>query len=140
MTDETKEASVNSNSNSAAIVVAVRVRPDTGDGDSGDAAIRPYGGDDAGAGDTHEIELDKEGFRQTVPAGRQFFAFDRVFWGDASQQDVFDGLARPFVDAAVAGFNVSVLAYGQTGSGKTFTMLGRRGHRLTWTRAPLCCC
>lgn len=29
------------------------------------------------------------------------------------------------LDAAMSGFNVTVLVYGQTGSGKTFTMLGR---------------
>lgn len=29
------------------------------------------------------------------------------------------------LDAAMGGFNVTVLVYGQTGSGKTFTMSGR---------------
>ena len=29
------------------------------------------------------------------------------------------------LDAALAGFNVTILTYGQTGSGKTFTMSGR---------------
>ena len=29
------------------------------------------------------------------------------------------------LDAALAGFHVTIFAYGQTGSGKTFTMSGR---------------
>lgn len=29
------------------------------------------------------------------------------------------------LDAALAGFHVTVMTYGQTGSGKTFTMSGR---------------
>ncbi len=29
------------------------------------------------------------------------------------------------LDAALAGFNVTIMTYGQTGSGKTFTMSGR---------------
>ncbi|OIV94388.1 hypothetical protein TanjilG_25450 [Lupinus angustifolius] len=43
--------------------------------------------------------------------------YDRVFDGDASQQDYL-------VQSAVDGYNVCIFAYGQTGSGKTYTIYG----------------
>lgn len=42
----------------------------------------------------------------------------------ASQEDMFESVGRPMVDAVMEGFNASILAYGQTSSGKTFTMMG----------------
>ncbi|KAK4537090.1 hypothetical protein CDCA_CDCA11G3115 [Cyanidium caldarium] len=52
------------------------------------------------------------------------FHFDVVFGKDAINQSVFDSIGRPIAQAAVAGFNGTVLAYGQTSSGKTHTMWG----------------
>ena len=52
------------------------------------------------------------------------FRFSGIFDGGASQEDVFDAVARDAVDASLAGFNSTVFAYGQTGSGKTFTITG----------------
>lgn len=52
------------------------------------------------------------------------FEFDHVFDTSASNNDVFDNVVRPIVDAAVNGFNGTVFAYGQTSSGKTYTMMG----------------
>lgn len=42
------------------------------------------------------------------------------------QQSVMDqcGIYQ-LLDAALNGFNVSILVYGQTGSGKTYTMIGK---------------
>ena len=46
----------------------------------------------------------------------------------ASLQDVLRLCGIPqLLDAALDGYNATVLAYGQTGSGKTFTMAGRCG-------------
>lgn len=42
----------------------------------------------------------------------------------ATQEDVFDVVARPVVSSALEGFNSTIFAYGQTGSGKTFTITG----------------
>jgi kinesin family protein 6/9 len=52
------------------------------------------------------------------------FRFDGLFDVHAGQDEIFDGVARDAVDAALDGFNATVFAYGQTGSGKTFTITG----------------
>ncbi|XP_077280881.1 uncharacterized protein LOC143907787 [Temnothorax americanus] len=52
------------------------------------------------------------------------FEFDHIFDVDSTNNDVFDNVVRPIVDAAVNGFNGTVFAYGQTSSGKTYTMMG----------------
>ncbi|ESW30047.1 hypothetical protein PHAVU_002G120200 [Phaseolus vulgaris] len=49
--------------------------------------------------------------------------YDRVFDGDATQEDIFED-TRYLVQSAVDGYNVCIFAYGQTGSGKTFTIYG----------------
>ncbi|KXS18436.1 kinesin-domain-containing protein, partial [Gonapodya prolifera JEL478] len=52
------------------------------------------------------------------------FRFDAVFDRDASQEEVFDVVAKPVVQSVLEGYNGTVFAYGQTGSGKTFTITG----------------
>ncbi|XP_035033401.2 kinesin-like protein KIF14 [Hippoglossus stenolepis] len=42
----------------------------------------------------------------------------------ASQQMVYETLARPLLLRAFEGFNTCLFAYGQTGSGKSYTMMG----------------
>lgn len=49
--------------------------------------------------------------------------YDRVFDGNATQEDVFED-TKYLVQSAVDGYNVCIFAYGQTGSGKTFTIYG----------------
>ncbi|KAF5839516.1 P-loop containing nucleoside triphosphate hydrolase protein [Dunaliella salina] len=51
------------------------------------------------------------------------YDFDRVYGELCSQAHIFKDLAF-VVDAALAGYNGTVLAYGQTGSGKTHTLFG----------------
>eukprot|EP01033_Poteriospumella_lacustris_P018043 gene18043-12939_t len=58
------------------------------------------------------------------------FAMDRIFTGDATQNDVYDVVARPIVDSCLKGYAGLVLAYGPTGSGKTYTMRGPQGGEL----------
>ncbi|XP_039304162.1 kinesin-related protein 4 [Solenopsis invicta] len=52
------------------------------------------------------------------------FEFDHIFDMNATNNDVFNDVVRPIVDAAVNGFNGTIFAYGQTSSGKTYTMMG----------------
>ncbi|XP_032569915.1 kinesin-like protein KIN-7O isoform X1 [Drosophila sechellia] len=52
------------------------------------------------------------------------YVFDYVFDEGASNQDVFDRMARHIVHACMQGFNGTIFAYGQTSSGKTYTMMG----------------
>ena len=54
------------------------------------------------------------------------FSFHGVLAEDGSQADVLQACGiTTLLDAALAGFHVTIFAYGQTGSGKTFTMAGR---------------
>lgn len=54
------------------------------------------------------------------------FAFHGVLGPEGTQADVLRACGIPsLLDAALAGFHVTIFAYGQTGSGKTYTMAGR---------------
>ncbi|XP_035419008.1 kinesin-like protein KIF6 [Cygnus atratus] len=52
------------------------------------------------------------------------FKFEKIFDQDAKQDVVFDSIAKPVAECALAGYNGTIFAYGQTGSGKTFTITG----------------
>lgn len=56
-------------------------------------------------------------------ANKKEFGFDKVFYQDSSQEDVFAEV-EPILRSALDGNNVCMLAYGQTGTGKTYTMDG----------------
>lgn len=51
------------------------------------------------------------------------FVFDRAFM-PASQEDLFEAVGAPLVQAVLDGTNATIFAYGQTGTGKTWTMEG----------------
>ncbi|GFR49966.1 hypothetical protein Agub_g12104, partial [Astrephomene gubernaculifera] len=60
----------------------------------------------------------------TGPDGaRHTFNFDKIYPEGTSQGAVFSDLTF-VVEAALAGYNGTIMAYGQTGSGKTHTLLG----------------
>ncbi|ORC85050.1 kinesin [Trypanosoma theileri] len=52
------------------------------------------------------------------------FVFRRAFEPNATQEEVFNTVAKECVLAAVDGYNSTIFAYGQTGSGKTFSITG----------------
>lgn len=59
------------------------------------------------------------------------FVYDRVFDSChpgvetcATQQDVYEGTAKPLIQRAFEGYNACLFAYGQTGSGKSYNMMG----------------
>ena len=43
-----------------------------------------------------------------------------MFGENATQTEVYEGVAKQMVDACLKGHNVCIFAYGQTGSGKTY--------------------
>ncbi|CAG5866202.1 unnamed protein product [Menidia menidia] len=52
------------------------------------------------------------------------FRFKKVFDQDTKQEEIFENIAKPVAESALAGYNGTIFAYGQTGSGKTFTITG----------------
>ena len=53
------------------------------------------------------------------------FRFTNVVSEKTSQAEVYQQLnIDQFLEAALAGYSVTIFAYGQTGSGKTYTMAG----------------
>ncbi|XP_077198041.1 kinesin-like protein KIF6 isoform X2 [Paroedura picta] len=52
------------------------------------------------------------------------FKFQKVFDQEAKQDEIFEAIAKPVAECALAGYNGTIFAYGQTGSGKTFTITG----------------
>ena len=56
------------------------------------------------------------------------FAFDFVYDGTSTQDQVYQDNVTPLLDKAFAGFNATVFAYGQTGAGKSWTMSGNAQH------------
>eukprot|EP01013_Petalomonas_cantuscygni_P026232 TRINITY_DN484_c0_g1_i2.p2 TRINITY_DN484_c0_g1~~TRINITY_DN484_c0_g1_i2.p2 ORF type:complete len:130 (-),score=16.46 TRINITY_DN484_c0_g1_i2:327-716(-) len=53
------------------------------------------------------------------------FEMDFGFAGtEITQEEIFNDVGLPLVQAALSGKNVCLFAYGQTGSGKTHTMIG----------------
>ncbi|XAR72766.1 Plus-end-directed kinesin ATPase [Bertholletia excelsa] len=66
-------------------------------------------------------------FRNSIQERSSFpsaYSFDRVFRGDCSTREVYDGGAKEIALSVVSGINSSIFAYGQTSSGKTYTMMG----------------
>ncbi|XP_068708780.1 uncharacterized protein [Montipora foliosa] len=55
------------------------------------------------------------------------FNFDHVFPKESTNQEVCRTISRPLVNAALNGFNGTLMAYGQTGSGKTHTLMAPDG-------------
>ncbi|XP_020114772.1 kinesin-like protein KIN-1 isoform X1 [Ananas comosus] len=52
------------------------------------------------------------------------FCFDRVFYQDSEQADIYEFLALPIVADVINGMNGTIITYGQTGAGKTYSMEG----------------
>jgi kinesin family member 5 len=52
------------------------------------------------------------------------FTFDHIFPVKAQQEEVFQTIGQPIVNAAFEGINATIFAYGQTSSGKTYTCVG----------------
>ncbi|TVU43611.1 hypothetical protein EJB05_10096 [Eragrostis curvula] len=70
-------------------------------------------------------KLDSESF--VVKDEREedvIFSFDKVFYENAEQSDVYNFLAVPIVSDAISGTNGTIITYGQTGAGKTYSMEG----------------
>ncbi|WOK92924.1 hypothetical protein Cni_G01616 [Canna indica] len=52
------------------------------------------------------------------------FTFDKVFYQDSDQVEIYDFLAMPIIEGSVNAINGTIITYGQTGAGKTYSMEG----------------
>ena len=59
-----------------------------------------------------------------APGSKLRFKFSHVFDMQATQDEVFDTVAKQMIDAFLDGYNGTIFAYGQTSSGKTHTIEG----------------
>ncbi|GAB2277511.1 hypothetical protein Dimus_012218 [Dionaea muscipula] len=72
-----------------------------------------------------ELKIDDESFIfKDEKDGDLTFSFDKVFYEESNQVDVYDFVALPIVKDAVNGINGTIITYGQTGAGKTYSMEG----------------
>ncbi|XP_033820696.1 kinesin-like protein KIF14 [Periophthalmus magnuspinnatus] len=62
--------------------------------------------------------------RYTFAYDFSFCSVDNSNSDFASQQTVYENLAKPLLHRAFEGYNTCLFAYGQTGSGKSYTMMG----------------
>ncbi|GBF90201.1 kif12 type kinesin [Raphidocelis subcapitata] len=95
--------------------------------------VRPLFPGEAGKGAANVVQVAEDGGSMKVivpgPGGASLsreFGFHACLGPDTSQAEVLElcGITQ-LLDAALAGYHVTIFAYGQTGSGKTHTMSGR---------------
>ena len=105
VSDYTPDENISSN-----IKVFVRARPLEEDGIVSDFIIKDPDNDR------------KVIIRDPDPNNRKYgeigFQFDRIYWTDVKQDEIFNDVCRPQVDQILNGYNCCCFAYGQTGSGK----------------------
>lgn len=74
-------------------------------------------------GEEREENGSQSRFSRTPPTKYEF-KFSHVFEEDATQDEVFDVVAKKVVESFLVGYNGTIFAYGQTSSGKTYTIEG----------------
>ncbi|CAM9173986.1 unnamed protein product [Scytosiphon promiscuus] len=87
--------------------------------------VRPQNKKEIEAGGTVCVSFPSE---ETIELNEAKKTYDRVFDPSATQQQVFDYVAKPLVSDLFDGYNGTIFAYGQTSSGKTHTMEGPSIH------------
>jgi hypothetical protein len=101
--DYTMGVSTNTN-----LQVFVRARPPAKGDDSKELASK-FG---ISPSDPRRIELNNP------TGGDHAFSFDKVFWTNTTQEEMFSTVCQKQVDHCLRGYNSCSFAYGQTGSGK----------------------
>ncbi|KAJ3696073.1 hypothetical protein LUZ60_001450 [Juncus effusus] len=71
----------------------------------------------------HRLDSDSFVFKDEKDEDNTF-GFDRVFYQDSEQFEVYEFLAMPIIEDVIKGMNGTILTYGQTGAGKTYSMEG----------------
>ncbi|KAL9356167.1 hypothetical protein Peur_049420 [Populus x canadensis] len=68
--------------------------------------------------------IDSESFIFKDEKDECTYSFDKVFYEESMQADVYEFFALPIVKDAVKGVNGTIITYGQTGAGKTYSVEG----------------
>ncbi|KAL2090384.1 hypothetical protein ACEWY4_015072 [Coilia grayii] len=102
----------------SAVTVAVRVRPFSSREQKEKAAQVIF------MDNQETVVYHPDSKRYTFTYDFSFCSIDESDPHFASQQVVYERLARPLLERAFEGFNTCLFAYGQTGSGKSYTMMG----------------
>jgi kinesin family member 11 len=82
---------------------------------------RPTNAEENKPGQSTAVTCDSDNKTLTVsfgPPGKKVsknYAFEKCFGAQATQEEVFESVARPIVNEALAGYNCTIFAYGQTG-------------------------
>ncbi|XP_031715464.1 kinesin-like protein KIF14 [Anarrhichthys ocellatus] len=103
----------------SAVTVAVRVRPFNAR-EKAEKALQVIFMDGQETAVQHPVS--KQSY--TFSFDFSFCSVDECDSTFASQQTVYETLAKPLLLRAFEGFNTCLFAYGQTGSGKSYTMMG----------------
>lgn len=72
-----------------------------------------------------EIDVNKGRFSLDNINNTKIYSMDYFFSENSIQNDIYNVIGLPIVQAVLHGFNGTIMAYGQTGAGKTYTMLGQ---------------
>lgn len=112
----TINSSVTNHSVSSGIHVAVRIRPlSQHEISSGRHSCCQTIGDST-------VIISKEGdnsaYLKSQVSSIHEYAFDAVFDGSSTQEEVYNKTAKPYIHKAIMGENVTIFAYGTTGAGK----------------------
>lgn len=89
--------------------------------------FRPYNKKEEAKDTKYHIRLDpKQNLLEISENGDEIqqFAYDHVFENTASQEKIFDTVAKNAIDWVCQGYNATIFAYGSTSSGKSYTMFG----------------
>ena len=89
------------------VQVYARLRPPSDGSNAVDPRLLEKSGD-------QKITLRDPGHHQ----GDYAFSFDKVFWIDTLQEEIFTTVCKPQINHILEGKNGTIFAYGQTSSGK----------------------
>ncbi|XP_074337855.1 kinesin-like protein KIN-1 [Apium graveolens] len=89
------------------------------------ARFRPLNSREADSNDLCIQGLDAESFVLKDEKDEELkFSFDKVFYPDSEQDEVFGFAALPIIKDVFNAVNGTIITYGQTGAGKTYSMEG----------------
>ncbi|XP_074659663.1 kinesin heavy chain-like isoform X3 [Tubulanus polymorphus] len=87
--------------------------------------VRPLNSSEEKAGSKFILKFPTD---ESISIGGKVYIFDKIIKPNATQEHVYNTVAKPIVADVLGGYNGTIFAYGQTSSGKTHTMEGVMGN------------